>query len=391
MKTPRMAYAVGNLDDDLLAEAESYRPKDTKPVIWKWCAAAASLALIVAIAALLAPQLLGAGGTAERYAYSVSEIGGDVEWPWEYKTLGEKYSVVFYGGAEYFLKSLQPVSLDALGESLGSCKATGTDSYTGTVYTEELQIRAITGVSAQGLIAAGKDEEFYVYAARDAQAPASFGELLELYSLPVTLPFSAFSVYKGGELTGTYTLEDDAFVWEILCAQGDAELLESTGSFVPGEREYLSFTATSEALGVYKRVVYITADGYFATNVFDVSYAYFIGEDATAEILSYVESHCAPAQQTAYTQTISGTLTEISSDYILLDDSILCTDPADGKVYTIAIDGLRMRRCVEAAGIEVGDTVCVSFSGEISDNGEVSGAYEMRKGEVVKKNLQIPE
>ena len=71
---------------------------------------------------------------------------------------------------------------------------------------------------------------------------------------------------EGYEEKEELLLDNDEKIWQILSDCGDAKLDDTSDFFERENRRYLDFTATSEALGVYNRVVYISEDGYFATN-----------------------------------------------------------------------------------------------------------------------------
>ena len=38
-------------------------------------------------------------------------------------------------------------------------------------------------------------------------------------------------------------------------------------------------------------MIYISEDGYFATNILDYEYSYFIGKEAAGQIIRYVQKH----------------------------------------------------------------------------------------------------
>lgn len=392
MKTPRIAYAVGHIDDDLITAAVESKKK-TKHNPWiRWGAIAACFAVLVIAGASILPSIFGGDVVnPEKYKYHISGSQIAVEWPWEYKTFAEKYTTITFNGKEYGIKSISPVSDGVLGDVLGSCEASGVDSYTNKKYTETFMVYKINGVSEDKLVAAGTDGEFYVYMLNETSNPATFGEVLTLYGLEQNLAFNHFTIYKGYDDKGEFELTDDAYIWAILSGCGDAALYDETDSFDRSDRNYLTFTATSDALGAYKKVVYISEDGYFATNIFNYSYIYYIGEDAAGKIISYAKSNSVEAESSPYALTVSGTLTEISDGYVLIDDSVLCKNEEDGTVYKIYTDDIRIKRCVEFGGIKVGDTVAVKYDGEISEKNEINGAYSMYKGTLVDGDLQVPE
>ena len=212
-----------------------------------------------------------------------------------------------------------------------------------------------------------------------------------IFEYDENLDFNHFTAYEGHKSQGYYDLSDDEYIWQVLSECDEATLDNTVDSFDRSNRTYLSFTATSEALGVYKRVVYISEDGYFATNIFNYSYIYYIGTEAAGKIIEYAKNNSEDGKMEAYELSVSGTVVEIGDGYVLIDDSVLCKNQEDGTVYKIYINDIRIKRCVECAGIKVGDVVAVKYNGEITDTNEVTGAYSMYKGTLVDGDLEIPE
>lgn len=395
MKTPRIVNAVGQIDDDLItAAAESKNKRADKPWV-KWVSVAACFAVLVIAASAILPSLFKDDGVSpDKYKYSIaiqdSELG--IVWPWEYLTLGEKYYAVKFNGKNYSVKSSVKINdTSLLGNVIGTCEAQGVDHYTDKKYSAAFDVRKIIGVSEEKLIAVGKDTEFYVYILNSTEKPDTFGEMLELYGLPQTLKLYRFSKCKGYNEKGYFSLNDDSYIWQILAECKDAKLCDETDSFDRSNRKYLAFTATSEALGAYKQVIYISEDGYFATNIFNYSHIYFIGKNAAEKIIRYAENNSEKAEFEPYELTVSGTLTEIENGYVLIDDTVLCANEADGTVYKIFVNDIKMRRCIECTDLKVGDTVAVKYKGEISDRNEINGAYSICKGTLVDGNLAVPE
>lgn len=393
MKREKISEVVEHINTKYVEEAATYTGKKEalRTGFWyKWGALAACVALVVIGSIKLIPSLLGDNADG-KYIHQIAGMESAMEWPWEYKTLGEKYQTVTYEGKKYSIKSFRQITEAFLGECLGTVDAEGVDSYTDKVYTESLEVYQISGVSEEKLIAAGTNGEFYVYRLREVEKPATFGELMQVYGLSENLEFYRYQVCEGYKGKGYYNLEDDAYIWQILSDCKDAPLDDSVDSFDRSNRNYLSFTVTSDELGVYKRVVYISEDGYFATNIFDYSHIYFIGTDAAGKIIEYAKQHSEEGAAEAYEQTVSGTLVGIGEDYVLVDDSVLCRKKEDSTVYKIYTDDIRMKRCVEVAGSKVGDIVVVKYDGEISDSNEIFGAYSMDKGTLMDGSVAVPE
>lgn len=391
MKRENISEVIENIDSKYVEEATEYKGKKAsyRMTWYKWGVAAACLVLLVLggikiiLPGLLSSQL--------KYKHQIMGAESAIEWPWEYKTMAEKYHTLRYDGREYNIKNMNPVSEAVLEERLGTGEAEGVDSYTETKYTEAFEVYKISGVSEQKLVAAGRNGEYYVYRINGVEKPATFGELMQIYGLQENLEFSSYQICEGYKGKGYYDLFNDDYIWQILSGCETALLDDSVDSFDRSNRNYLSFTATSDALGVYKRVVYISEDGCFATNVFDYSHIYFIGTDAAGKIIEYAKNNAIKGEAEAYELTVAGEVAEIGDGYVLLDDSVLCRRKADGTVYKIATNDFRMQRCIEFAGIKTGDLVVVNYKGEISPSNEVNGAYSMSRGTLVDGDLAVPE
>lgn len=118
------------------------------------------------------------------------------------------------------------------------------------------------------MIAAGNEDGFYVYAADESTAPDTLGKLLELYGLSQNIELNYVTKCENYEEKEELLLDNDDEIWQILAGRSDAKLDNTSDFFERENRIYLAFTATSKTLGVYNRVIYISEDGYFATNIF---------------------------------------------------------------------------------------------------------------------------
>ena len=397
MKTPRIAEAIGSIDEDLVCGALDCKKTNKKVSSIKWGSVAACLMVMVMAAALIIPMFDGGdpisiGGIERDYKGVISGSEGDIEFPWEYKLTYERFYTVKYN-ENYFRTRTRAINESLLGEVLGTCTAQGVDSYTDKTYTETFNVRKIKGVSEERLIAVGMDNEYYVYFNDEVKCPATFGELMDAYNLSETLPLVKFSVNEGYKEKGYYQITDDEYIWQVLSECRNAEFYAENDKWSRGDRNYLSFTATSDELGVYKRVFYITEDGYVSTNVFNYSYVYYVGEDAANKIITHANNNATEAEREQYEYTIAGTITEIGDGYVLIDDTVLCKNKNDGMVFKVLTDELIIRRYLECTNIKVGDTVAVKFQTEIvlGENNSVSGAISMHKGSVTDSGIAVPE
>lgn len=355
------------LMDPKYVEAAEEKPMRGKNRWLKWGAVAACLAIPV-LAGILGSRTKDdssrvlPGGIVRQYKnISLTKDEAAIVWPWEYKTVSEQYTTLILDGEEFY--SGRAVDASYLGDSLGSYDVTGVDSYTDQEYRMTAEVYQIAGISKERLVAVKLEGAYYIFSRGRYDPPADLGEVLDDYSLEQTLPLEQFAECDGYDETGYYQLNDDAYLWEVLKGCRNAECVGD--EYWNNNGRSLSFTASSEALGVYKSVFIITEDGYAKTNVFDYGYVFRIGREAAEQIISYAAENRTESKPEPYLYSLAGTLTEITEDYILVDDSILCADGRDGMSYKIYLDDIRVRRHIEFEGISVGDMVMVSFTGDI--------------------------
>lgn len=396
MKIPRMATAMGYLDGDLVASA-CRTEKKRRPAWQKWGSLAACLAVILASILVIPTRDNGdvviLGGIERRYK-DITVSGGelDIDWPWEYKTVCEKYPTVYFAGEEYRTRARE-IGEALLGEAIGTCEGVGYDIYQDKTYTESFAVRRIRGVEEDRLVAVEMEGAFYVYMGNTESRPATLGGVLAAYDLTNTLTLDRFSLCEGYEAKGYYTLADDGPLWELLSVCGQGEAVPDGTEWHYGGRRYVSFTVSSEALGAHRLAFCITEDGYVNTNLFGFRYLYFIGEEAARRLIAYATENGEATEPVPYGYTLSGTLTEIGDGYLRIDDSVLCAEESEGMVFKVLTEDLRIRRCVECADLSVGDTVVVRFTGEIRSDADhtVEGAYSLYPGTLIDGDLVVPE
>lgn len=387
----KIVNAIGNIDDKLIeaAEKSSRKPRH----VWiKWCSAAAAAVVLVIAGILTIPHLMhnNSDESGRVYRYHVSGAESNRIWPWEYLTDGEKYRTISLDNVTYSIRNYRTIGDEFLGETIGDAVASGTDDTTGKKYTATFKVRKIKEIAQEYMVAAGNDQGFYVYMVSDFKNPATVGELLENYNLRQNMRLDHFSESTGDDENSDYSIEDDSYIWDVLTGCSDAKLCQDD-VFNKDGTGYIAFCVSSEALGVYKKVIYISESGYLETNILDYGYTYYIGEKTAREIIDYARKNGSKAEKVVYEASIEGTLTEIGDGYVLIDDSILCEDAGKGRVYKVYTDDIRMRRCIELGNIQTGDIVSAKYDGDISENNEVRGAYSIYTGELVRGGLVIPE
>ena len=396
MSPKKFSEAMSELDNKYVNEAINYKKKSRRSAWTKWSLAAAcfSAIFLAGIFALRRDDIssVSIGGIERDYKdVHIVESETAIEWPWEYKTIAEQYTTINLNGKEYFSRGCS-VDASLVGNPIGTFDVMGYDVHTDQSHRIAGETYQIDGISEDHIVAVKLDGEFYVFSHDEYAPPANLGEMLDNYALEQTLPLNQFAKYDGHEQNGHFRLNNDSYIWDVLNTRRDAEFVEDD-NWGESDRNYISFTATSDALGIYKRVFNVTEDGYIWTNIFDYAYIFRIGEEAASQIISYAAENGTESEAEPYNASLVGTLTEIADGYILVDDTVLCSDENDGMTFKVYLDDLRIRRCIEFGGISVGDIVVIYFTGNIAaDAGNVvEGAFSLSKGTISDGGVSVPE
>lgn len=396
MKANDLLDLIGNADDNLITEAKVQ--KKTKKNAWvKWCAMAACLCLVAVGAIGLynssndSADQISVGGVMRKYKnVSVGGSEESIQWPWEYKTVAERFPAISFEGKEYSIKST--VNEAFVGDKIGAYEAVGYDDYTEQEYRQTFDVWQINGISADLMIAVEMEGQFYASQYNEYIPPETLGEVLDNYNLPQNLVLSSFGDYKDGKETGYYSIPDDDYIWQTLDGCRDARFVEDeAGGQI--SRDRITFTATSEPLGVYKRAFYVSADGYVSTNIFNWAYTFYIGEEAATDIITYAKKNSVETEQEPYYYSLAGTLTEIGDGYILVDDSILCADENDGMVFKVMTSDIRISRCIDFQKISTGSIVVIRFTEPIDTEAGniVNGVVSMDIGTLLDGGVAVEE
>ena len=384
MRAKDILQAMNDVDQNLIEV-----PVKSKKWI-RWTAvAAACLAIIMAAGIFLRPDKpvttpVQLGGLVRDYANGFVEQSAWPMFPWEYRTVWEQYTALTLNGVPYHSRA-HSISESKLGEDLGEWTVKGYDGYTETEPECTAQVRAITGVDKNRRVAVRLDGDWYVFLYdRDAK-PDTFGAFMDELNLARNLPLTHFSTMDDAY----YNIKSDSEIWKVLSACRDAELTEDSDYL--SHREHISFTATSEELGISNLVFTVTADGFVKTNILNFGCDYFIGKDAAKQILDYAMTN----QETATWENdywLAGTITEIGNGYVLLDDSVMMADPKEGIVFRVSTADVRIRRWVEWVEIDEGDFVVVRYTdGVDTENGNnVLGAYSLVGAQLSQGTVLIP-
>lgn len=399
MKIPKIANAVGYIDDDLIkAVAENQRT--TKRKTWvKRGATAACIAVCIALGAIFLPFVIDKishgdntpEGPSDRYKNA--QIGtGEIAivWPWEYKTVYEKYTYLNMNGAGYQSKG-RAVSANNVGAKIGTFSVRGIDNYDNKSkeYSENFEVYSLKYADKVKYVAVKMEENYYVFENVTGNPPGTLGKLFALIDFPNAIKLNHFSINIEG-VEEYFSLKNDGYIWEVLANCRDAAFITDNSHSKSGG-DSLCFTITSETLGVYKVVMYITADGYLETNMFGNRYLFFIGENASGKIIDYAKKNSEKATFEPYLNSVVGKITDITDEYIVINDSVLCNNPSDGIEYKISMQDLRISRYVELNQIAKGSFVSVQYSGEIGDGNIVESVTNIMRARIRVNGVEVPE
>ena len=388
MKTEQLVDVIGQLDDAVFAgidlsesigirdsertESACTKKKINPLVIWGSLVAVLVI-LTVGCVLILSPILKkknSTGETDERYkSCNVTANESAIVWPWEYKTVPEKFNSLEIADKVYNGKGRE-VSESLIDSKIGDYTVSGYDDITDENHAENCEVYSLKNVSKDKFVAIKIEGRYYVFMNGEYLPPSTLGELLDTVKLPSIIKLSHFSENGDNPNGKHYVLTDDAYIWEVLTGCREAVFVDDQAWMVHG-RDYLSFTINSETLGVYKVAMYITEDGYLWTNAFSWQYLFNIGKDAASKIISYAKKNSSEAKYEPYRNYVIGTIAEITDGYILIDDSVLCKDPADGIRYKVLLDDIRISRFVDKGFAKAGDIVQIMYEGKI-DNDNVN-------------------
>lgn len=383
MKIPRIAFALENTDETYLKQSEKTVKSHKKAVF----TIAACFVLIVTCGIILhfvKDNTKPNPSVTEEYKYNVLITSNAIEWPWEYKTDYEKFSTVKYNNKKYHSRG-NLIEDSFIEKLLGDSQAEGYDIYTYTTKTASFEVYKIHNISEEYLIAVKMNGSYYVYIASDGSSPQTLGDLLSVCGLKETLKFDKFS--QNTQNTSKYfVLTEETDIYNFLLQCTDAPLTENNNDITT---DGISFTATSEALGIYKKVFTVTEDGYIWTNILDYALIYNIGTQKAQEIINYALKNSEESEAEVYELHLYGKITEMNENYITVDDSVLRYDESRGVTTKVLLNDIKVTRCIEFGNLSIGDIVSVTYRTEALNN-TITSAVSIDKGQIAVNNDYTP-
>lgn len=403
MKIPKMAKSMEYIDNDLVSEAASYKRSNIILFINKWGAIAACFAIMLVASALIYPYIGGdivdsstdspSSSSTDRYKdFMEPTLDYTIGWWWDSLVVYEKYRNITVGDIEYG-SSEREISYEHIGEKIGVFTASGYN-YTGSGKpTMDCEVYKIKDVSDKKMVAVKMEDSYYIYKSKPYDQPLTLGALLEDFDFDSSVKLSSLALTEN-EKRSYGVIENDAYIWEIIRSCKDATL-KGTQDWSKDGKDYVDFTVSSEKLGLYKSVLTVTKDGYLFTNGTNFGrYAlYFIGEDAANKIIDYVRTNLKDGKYEPNIPSVPGVITEITDEYIIIDDSAFCNDPENGIQYKILLNDKRISRYIENDFVRVNELVEVTFEGEIDIEGGyvIDSAYHIKSVIIIDGEVMVPE
>ena len=382
----RMVNAMGFIDDELILEAmapskgeeRNARVRsglDIKTAAWiKWGGIAACLVMLVIACVVILPVSFGKNkqnsGDGRYKSFTIQAQGETaILWPWEYRTVGEKYRTIVRNGMEYW-NTDHKVSESMLGKMVGTFEVSGYDEYKEESHVISAEAYELNDVEASISLAVKLEDGYYVFRNMECLPAGTLGELLDQVNLSKFLRLNWFEE-RGSDPKGKrYVLNDGSYLWKVLTEEcRDAKFIDDQNRMT-GKREYLGFSVSSNVLGVQNVALYVTKDGYLWTNVFGPQYLYDIGEEAAGKIIQHCRENSDEIKAQPFANAVIGTITEITEEYFLVDDSSLCKDPKDGITYKVLLNDIRISRYVQKNYVKVGDMVEVLYRDQIDEEND---------------------
>lgn len=403
MKIPKMAKSMEYIDNDLVSEAASYKRSNIILFINKWGAIAACFAIMLVASVFIYPYIGGdiigsstdspSSSSTDRYKdFMEPTLDYTIGWWWDSLVVYEKYRNITVGDIEYG-SSEREISYEYVGEKIGVFTASGYN-YTGSGKpTMDFEVYKIKDVSDKKMVAVKMEESYYIFKSKPFDQPLTLGALLEDFDFDSSVKLSSLALTEN-EKRSYGVIENDAYIWEIIRSCKDATL-KGTQDWSKDGKDYVDFTVSSEKLGLYKSVLTVTKDGYLFTNGTNFGrYAlYFIGEDTANKIIDYVRSNLKDGKYEPNIPSVPGVITEITDEYIIIDDSAFCNDHENGIQYKILLNDKRISRYIENDFVRVNDLVEVTFEGEIDIEGGyvIDSAYHIKSVIITDGEVMVPE
>lgn len=414
MKKTMISEAVGMIDDRYITEAAEFTPQKKSVTVHRNLGFAVAACLVIAafsVFAVMRGSRLKPSSSQEAndiqprqgavlpgpYNPQLSPYETAIVWPWNYKTELEKYSHAFLDGAEYYGVCSQP-NMSALisdasliGKSLGKCQILCDYEYQERSEYQEFDAYEINGADPEFIIAVKLDSGYALYRLNTDLTDMTLENVVNKLGIADKMEFT----YTNGEVSpnkyGDIKISGGKELFAMLLDnERSRKALISNPKNTSGRG--IALYAACPAYGTGNTFFQLNEDGTVSADLLGFTAVFDIGRDNAQRMIAYVKEHSEPASSTSLYNQIGGRVTEIGKGYIRINDTELCKDPADGRVYTVPTDDIRIKRCIEFSNqTRVGDIVAVSICGSIDPDGTVHGAYDLVGATITDGGVEVAE
>ncbi len=186
MKKEQISAALSNISDRHVEEMLDFQPQKRASAWIKWGGTAAAFLLVAVIAIVVAlqvyppqapPPTADEGSFTRNYKGNINTSEMALLWPWEYKTVTERYYFVLIDGIEYYA-SAQTVAPEQVEHLIDRFPFVGRDDYEeNKEYREHFEVYAIRDISVDACVAVKAEGKYYVYASEEGRALLSTPEI----------------------------------------------------------------------------------------------------------------------------------------------------------------------------------------------------------------------
>ncbi len=406
MKSKHISDALGGIDFDMVEDAgQTHLPQKRNKLWFRGIAIAACLVLIAGSILIMLPFLrenepmppTDIGGTnapevtqpnldgrplwvdnRPRNDKQGSTLESAILWPWHCLEIWEQYIYIQYEGVSYRMGGVHidgdcvGLSPEVIGEKLGDGEAYGYEysaasDWEPVKHTMGCEVYAIKGVPSNRYIAirySGYEGYFRMFTDQ-YNPPATLGDLISELDLTKNCTLSTFYDYSGSTFKSYgLTRESSDALWDMFLKHADVEVQQEPSD--SWSKKWISFSLTSEELGVYNLSWSLRENGWLVTNVESFGYYYYLGPEAVAEITAYALEHTTELQKEK-TYGLVGVITEVGEDYIKIDDSIMMENPEDGMIFTVYAGASNIKKYLACGYLSPEQEVMVTHRGTYAD------------------------
>ncbi len=213
------------------------------------------------------------------------------EQKWDEKTITQQFSEFQLDSKVYTTCTM--ASPEDIGNIISEVTMTGYDIYEDKYHNikaivyefKDYDKDVITAIKFEGR------EGYYIYI-NSRYTPETLGEFIDTLKLEENISFGSVWYSYFDEEKNFYNIEytnlADNVIWEMLLSDRDLKNVYDQGQM------YVNEMSISVELPLFKtaRSLYVTADGYLVTNIWNTGKAFFIGEEKVKAFIDYVINNC---------------------------------------------------------------------------------------------------